>query len=687
MREGPLRVSHRDPLMPTGYECPPREASETDRLAWLKQTKAQAEAWLQTQPTYKNFNEAIAILNGDDDIDLPDGLSRVTAGEVRRNVKELTETLSKLKALSEVRTDNKPMFNQAAILNKLQDSWWFSTRPQRKIKGTLEFAGGAGTGFIVQEWDPNFHSRGRGDIALRAYGCHQVLPVQLPADHDFQKAYAVHIVNEMTIGQAHDRWWAQRDKITPDRMAPSWMKKGMDQVQKFLAPVLQLFGPGVKGPAADPIWPTVDIQFTYIKDLAINQTGRTVTMGEPGTSWEYQVPSMGMEVESGLFQNGQPLLRRVTVEEARLYPLRRLVIWCETGILYDDTSYWWHGEFPAIPISLDRFIWQPIGTPITRNVAPIEDEVTRIMRAIGDAAVTRLEPPLQVNENAFGEDDAQEFSTRVPGRTYRMNVMMGDAVKPILPPEFYNLPNYMVDWVKFLEAKIQRNMGVLDATAIATAKQVPSPDTVEKMREIAGPILTGMTDAIEEALQHVGRQWIWLAFQFYTVNRRIQLLGQDGVSVEDYDYDPATLVPSHLPDEDPTKGPSKYSRLERAKWHAAQFYFFVVPGSLHGITTMVQRLLLIQLKKAGMWIDQWTLAKAFNLPDFGPEPEGTINMIERWQAEQRINQENAGRLAEQTGKGQGTGQGKGGGRPNANTAGPHVESKDAGTRSTVSTSR
>lgn len=674
----------------TDYRCPPRTASEVDRLAWLKSTRGQSEAWLQTQPCYRSFRDAVAYISGlaDDEV-LGAGLSDVKAGEVRRDIRELVETLANLRPLSSFKTDNKELYLQNHTLNKLQEAWWYMTRPNEDVKGALQMSAGMGTGWLVVEWDPDFYGPGRGDNALTVYGPHEILPVQLPKDADYQRAYAIHQVREMPIAMAHRKFPLLQNEIFADRQSPTWMKKGIEKVQQFLSPVLNMFGMGRDSLSPDPIFPTVDIVYTYVDDVSVNMTGSTVQMGMPNTSWSYEVPSMGTQIDSGLRDptTGQPLMRDVTYDDARLYPMRRLMIWCETKLIYDDTSYWWHGKFPGVKFELDRWVWEAVGRPLTTDVLCMESSMTRLMRAIDDASNTRLSPPLQVNEDVISEDLAEEFNPRMPDQTLRFSgALVTDPIKPILPAAFYDVPAFIPQYVESLRSNIQRLLGVSDAQALMKARQLPGADTIEKIKEMAGPLIIGMTNGMEVSLQDLGDLWKWNVFQFLTLKRRLQILGDDAMMPEDFDFDPGTLIPSHLPGEETKDSggnykPSGKTSLERAKWYASQFYYFVVPGSIHRITQQTQKLLLLQLKKAGVPLDRWTLAKAFGIDNYGPEPAGTHNVMERVMAEQRMNEEAAARMAQAQGAGQ-----QGPGRPNSGKKSPHIQSKDGGTRTTVSTS-
>ncbi len=171
--------------------------------------------------------------------------------------------------------------------------------------------------------------------------------------------------------------------------------------------------------------------------------------------------------------------------------------------------------------------------------------------------------------------------------------------------------------------------------------------------------------------------WEALFFQFMsTTPRKVQVLGDDGFSEEDFDYEPGQMVPSHLPGENRDM-PSPTSLLQRARWHMSNFIFHVTPNSSHQITQMAKKMLDFQLfRSAGLPfpMDPWTLAKSMDM-NIGPEPPGTKNQLERWVAWMKMVKE----LMPQP-------QGKGGGRPPSGGAPPHMQQKANG-RQTVSESR
>jgi hypothetical protein len=268
---------------------------------------------------------------------------------------------------------------------------------------------------------------------------------------------------------------------------------------------------------------------------------------------------------------------------------------------------------------------------------------------------------------------------------------MGEGIKPILDAAFYTVGAEPFEYLREMYSHMDNVMGVNDLTAIAKARQIPSSDSIEKIMEMAGPVATDRSRNMERSLRDLGEMNKALFFQFFTTARKLQVLGSDGLTQEDYDYDPGNMIPSHLPGEPPDM-PSKYSLIERAKWHKDNFVFSVVPNSLHEMTQTTRKLIMIQLWRSGFPIDPWTVAESMDL-DYGPPPQGTVTVMEKYVAWKRMEMEFMQEMAQAQGSPQGAPQGgrpNGGlqqtaqrGRPPSGVGAPRLQTKDAGTRTTI----
>jgi hypothetical protein len=657
--------------------------SSDRKLGWLREAISEGETFLRMQRGYRDIDRAFDLISGyNTDERIPASLSGVNVNRVKRNLRELVATLSNLRPMWGYKNDNKQYDQQALILNRLVNAWWHNTFADRRIRGALQYAFGLGTGYVSPYWKRDMLVRGRGDIALDVLGPREVLPVQLPRDHDLQGAYAVIVRKETPIHAVHAMWPELADKIKPTRQSP--LRHGESRAMRFLESGRRWLGMGGKRKEdEDTPFPMVDLYYTYVLDQDINMLDRSIPMGDPDTNMYYEVPPYGSMIPTGGYDpaSGQPLMRKATREDAALYPRRRLLVATGDVEISDGPSPWWHGQVNVIPLWSDNWAWDFLGYSAARDGFSIQASNNSLLRAIDDSANVRMRPPLMYDEDQLSKSLMDAFDTRQPGQNMGTKLSMGKPIEPVLPPGYFDVPAWILEHIVKQEEREDHIMGVRDISAIAKARQIPSSDAIEKLMELAGPILTDMSRNMESSMRQLGEQAKSLFFQFYTAARRVQILGPDGVTEEDYDFEPSELTPSHMPGEDQTR-PSALPLWRRAYWHQNNFRFHVTPNSLHQITQMTRKLLYLQLQRGGFPMDPWTIAEVMDIGNFGPPPDGTKNIIERWIAWMRMQSE----LQQDLGGG-GQPGGKRPGRPPSGQQSPRLQVKEGGRRTTVREAR
>jgi hypothetical protein len=251
-------------------------------------------------------------------------------------------------------------------------------------------------------------------------------------------------------------------------------------------------------------------------------------------------------------------------------------------------------------------------------------------------------------------------------------------MKNLLPPGYQNIQPYVFEFMKWLADTQGWIIGSQDVLALTKAKQIPSEGTMEKMLQMAGPLSQDMAREMEQAMRDAGDLRRWLNCQFRTKKDVLRMLGDDGLSIAKVDFDPISLVPSHLEGEDPTK-PSSYTLIERAKEVCSQTVYHVIPGSMARMTQSYQKQMLILLmKQTGFPVDPWTLADLWEIDNFGPKPDDGDTILKRW----ILWQEFMAELAQKGGGPQGEKRGRPS-KPNGSAGGPRLKSKDSGTRVTA----
>ena len=288
---------------------------------------------------------------------------------------------------------------------------------------------------------------------------------------------------------------------------------------------------------------------------------------------------------------------------------------------------------PIVKMSFDDWAWEFLGYSMTRDLDSIEQSTNTLRRAIDDSANARLRPPMMFDDRTISKSLVESVDTRVPGQAVGVDFTAGERpIKPILEPAFYDVPQWILEVIKSNDESQKYLSGVQDFSALAKAQQIPSSDTVEKIMEMAGPVVTSISRNMEAALGQLGEMIKCMFFQFYTAKRRIQILGKDGITPLDTSYyTPDKLTPSHMPGEAKDRS-SAFTDVQRVRMCMGSIYFKITPKSLHQITQMSRKLLYIQLQKAGIPIDPWTMAEINDIPNFGPAPDGTTTVMQRWVA-------------------------------------------------------
>lgn len=689
------------------WRVPSKDALATDKLGWLREAVQDGRSFLRSQRPYLDCDKAIDEIAGLRQDKLSKKLSKLWINRPKREVAEVIATLSNLRPSWNYQTDNNEWHEQASKLTKLKDAWWYNTFADMEIANVLAWAAVQGTGYASPWWDSNFHAQGRGDIAIADYGPESLLPIQIPRDGDWQKAYAVVIAEEVPVHLAHRMYPAFADKIKPDRDSPGWLAEAAKRVKRYASSFLNFAGP--RSGDDTVIYPTCDKFTVYILDSSINDTGSMVPMGEPGTSWYYEVPSIGMDLPTGFRERGQTLTRKATPDDCRLYPLRRLMIGFSNCIVYDDTSTWWHGMVPIVPFKLDEWPFELLGYSLLKDISSINAHNNNIRRAIEDSINARLSPPLRGTQSeTTAKSDLEKFDPRIPNQIIQLDTpLTGEQpLVPILPYQHYDVPAAAFEYLKDNEQQEGYLIGVQDFTNLAKARQIPSGDSQEKLLQLIGPLMEARTRKIERSVSQLGQMWKSLAFQFYTTARREQILGIAGMTDQDVDWEPGDMVPSHIAGE-PDDQPSRYSKLDRLRWHMQNFHTRVVPYSITGISSMQRKLLEIQTTKLpGMPFDPWSFGERMDIdmgpvladPETGKIPQTRIERFIVWQKllaglevlklaeSQKVAGEEGIDMAALAGN---KPQGQGGpvGRPPSFAEAPRMVTKDGGTRATIATSR
>lgn len=684
------------------WQCPPAAVAESHRLGWLNETVEEGQSWVKMQRGAKDMKRALDTISG---IDVPgapvaDYRSRLYPNRLKRNMREVIGALSKLRPLWGYHSDNSSYESQATMMNLVTKAWYLEAFADRAVKEALQYAAATCRGWIHPIYRRDMYGTGRGDIKLLTYGAPCVLPLQLPSSGDWQSAYAVTILDEYPVAMAHGMFPSYQHLLRPTSSRYWYSSDGVRQASR--GNILQrIFGKTPRAGATGLSDLLVPIRKTYVIDLTINRTGAKIPMGEPGSSWFYEVPSVGMDIPVGIdSKSGQMTYRKADENDARLYPYRRLIISSDNCIPYDGPNFDWHGMFPGISFCVDEWPWEPLGFSLVHDGYELNEAIKKIARGNMDKVSAQLQPAMMYDQNATSMNEARAFDPFQPNARFGFDGQGSDqpGMTPALPHEMTAVTPESMAMIEKLEQMLDSQLGVNDAMSLMKARASGGMDDIEKVLEASGPIIEDISRSMEPPMRDLGVMVKYLILQYYTTPRIMQIIGPDGVTPQVFDYNPASVIPSHMPGESPDV-PSVHNAIHRARVFADNLRFFITPASLHEITQMTMKLGLIQLKKAGVKIDSQTLAEAWAIPNFGRIEGNTV--IERWQKEQEMDLEFAARMmaiktaitGEAPGAADGATPPPGGappkqeGRPPSGQAAPQLKSKDGGARSTISESK
>lgn len=698
------------------YLMPDRGTRGDKKLGWLKDAFAEGDAHLRSQRPYKDIASAMRVIAGEEADDIPPEMSKVYINRLKRQMREVVAVHSRINPTWYYSAADPKLEDQAQVMNKLLESWWSTTMADLRIRRAKQYAAGLGTAWVQPVWRKSYGRYGQGEVELDVHGPNSVRLLQPSEDQDLQKAYGVIITVETPINLARARYPESAHKLVPDRNEAhySGQSRAMRLIEKLggaLGGSYVLKKYGAKKPIENKAgaYPTLDIHYLYLKDTSVNQTGKPVFMGKPGTTWHYRVPFLGEELPTNVTDpvSGKPAVRKADFEDCLIYPMRRLVIFTNTWVLYDDTATNWHGKVPLVRFVVDDWPWEMLGYGVLRDAEPIQKEINQTARGIGDRIQVALRPGLIFDENTFSQSDVKKIDPRKPGLRLRANLAGagGRGVQSILEHQDLRIyPEHMA-YLEYLADAMDHQMAVKDLTNLAKARQLPSDSTIDKIMEIAGPIVQDMSRVDEASMRDLGEMVGSNFIQYYDAGRRMSMVGEDGRKLEFWNFEPGSLRPEL------ETGMTSYQKHERLREFSKQFRLLVAPGSLHEITQTQHKLMLFQLwRDPSFPLDPWTLAEAFGLKNFGIPPEGTGSMYDRHKAFMEDQTKFAAALQAQAqlitamamasmgggasgasgASGAGgespTGQ-QGPGRPPSGQAAPRLVQKDHGQRSTVTESR
>lgn len=673
----------------TNWQAPEFTAPADERFKWVEEQIQEGEGFLESQTAYKNISKNIQIF---DAVFSDKTRSTLISNGLKYDLRKFVETISEVREIGSYASDAAQFKPYAEVTNKVSKCVFMESQFPRQVRKALQYAL-LGRGYLWAKCKADDYGFGERKIVFEDKGLLDVIPVQTPATNDVQDAYAVTVYEYMPIAEAHGKFPLFQSQLIPvsdvnytSRVAA----RRVDYSQKFRYGDQRNWGNLY-----------CEIRYTYIRDIRINNTGKEIPMGDfsadgkPKTSWSYKVPSVGQDIFGGI-RHGQPFMRKAQTEDCRVYPFLRLMI-TSPGMetpMYDGPAFDWHGKIPLVQYEVDDWAWECIGRSLIQDVGSIETTKRKLERKMDQVIDVTLNPPMGYDRTSNGGPKIENFDI------FEQNIRAGldgkpqDVLQSLLPDEVRVAEVHFKFW-ELLRDMRREQLGIDDLQNLANMKMNLSGGQVDKALEPVGPIAKGIAAGMEAANAKIAYMLKFMIPQWYDTKRIIEYIGPDNITPDVYDFDPTSMIPSHMPDEFmeghiPT-APSQYPQLERARRFARNLRLISVPSTLLKITQQEEQLKLMTLKKQGAPIGWCDILPKLGVENFG---EGKGNTV----FERYVNEEiqmlkiklTMAAAAAQAGMGEGgPGQGHGGGRPNSNKKPPKVAQKggDGGDpRTTVKTS-
>lgn len=653
------------------WQAPPRESTGEFRAGWFNELVQNGDQWVQAQPGIRNINNDIQLLMGT-------GQQRdMESNLLQPDIRTFVETITDLRQIATMGTKAQQSKKTAALYNDIFKFIFWDSQFVPMSRKALQWAV-LGRGYKWQKFSRDKFGWGKSKIVFDPLGPRSFLPEQLPANGDVQQGYAGTIAIPMGIAEAHARfpqfqqWLQPISRYDWKSYGSLGMARRLDFYDRF-----QFTGDENRN------WDNryCEIRYSFVRDLRINRTGYMQQMGVDGTTWGYQVPSVGDLIVTTNPQNRMPQSRKAEIGDCRMYPQLRLVITspsCPVP-LYDDTSFDWHGEIPVTQHDVNDWVWSACGYSLVQGVKGLEIARRDRLSDMNSVAAVRKDPPLG-HDVSTGVQRTQMDKLDI---LHAQGIRMGGKGDPSkwttsLLPDSMVVEESDFRVQETLGAGIKAALGLTDLASMREIKGNMSDDSMDKFLENLGPVGKGI--ALNQWIAN-GKDAQMLKYniaQYYTVKDLLEMVGPEGVGLQTFDNDPNSLVPSHLPGED-TGNLSAHSKMQRAKWFCEQLKVINTPAQLLNITHQQERMLNMFFLQKGAQISTAGVMEKIGVQDYDVQHE-------EWKKEQladavwklEVQKTLADKMKElgiEPPPPEGPGQGEGGGRPSTGAVPNHAEPK------------
>lgn len=502
-------------------------------MTFRESIREQAIQELEANPEYAEIGKYIDALEGrhwrrDRPRYLADFVDNLVADTRENTITELTD----IRSIIDVRNEFGGQWERQANIcsNVIQDQW-IRHGMDLDLADVIDH-GLFGAGY----W--KIDSKPPGVLMVTPAGMDSVLKVN--GARDIQKASAVLYRTLSPIQEIRLRFPAKSDGIEREAWAGPEHTVGSRYIRpgsiseyswRQFSPMMRRFvghtvAPGTTASlGTNKVFPSIPLEEYWVEDHSVNESSSTVIVKHPDLqTWQH---NYHYEVKPG----------------ERLFPRKRLFIYAGNRLVYDGPSPYWHPWYPFAQLILNPMVWAPGGKSKYRSVMPFNRVINEVGAGVQDMIRKALKPQLITRKGTVDPTAWDRFNADEPGGRMLMNPGAG-------PQDFRydgvpQIPGWVIDMLlRYYMPRAERHGGWLDPTRLASKGQVPGGDTIEQMRDLMPGHARMEMRYIDAFLRDSGVQAIPHIFQNFTVERRMQIMGKDGATLEDFDFNPKVMVPA-----------------------------------------------------------------------------------------------------------------------------------------------
>lgn len=544
---------------PTGITNSLDSSYQKNVSSWCESVYTEANDELMKNEEIINVDKSISFLLGKQWTEKrPTYKSSPVSNRLWSNLIQLVSYLTDIRPSFEIKSSNRTYDDHCEVINKLAKSWFYNQDIDMTLSQIIIHAATT-IGYGRLTWNPDLCG-GMGDMELKALGPTDLIPIR-PA-HNLQGSRGVIYQSVKELSWFRDKFPILGNKVPADAALSKFSKTSkpggpVGRAWEVIGPAMRrIFSASAAG-SVDSVLPLARLREFWLRDEQRNTSDSTVYVGDIKKGYGYKV-------EPG----------------EKLYPRGRLIVMGGPIIVYDGPNPFWHGQFPFCAMRLNQVPWSWLGISEFRNQIPLQESMNHILAGILDSVKRAVNPPLLSPSNAFGDAVKKNIDPNMP------NAMIYYNPNTIAPPQYAqaaSLPGFVFETMLYFQRELDSQSGFLDLQGLTRRGIIPAGDTIEQLKQNQQTMVRLKVRYIEGFLKELGNQFVANAFQFYTLKRRIHMLGSDGMTWDDFDFDPGTMIPSG----------------QSPEVHFRNFGFFIAPGSLLDANRVQKAMLMLQLRRMG----------------------------------------------------------------------------------------